>query len=375
MAPEVIEQSGYDFKADVWSLGITAIELIHGEPPNAGKHPMKVLMEIPKMPAPRLEGNQYSREFKDFVAKCLVKDPEQRPSAKELLKHKFIRSAGRTEALQELILKRQEWEAGLEKKETLKYYAETLRNIKLPVEEEDDDWVFDTVKAAPTVQHTQKRRKVMATRNQEDMSDEKTLGTVNELNVSQHSTMRRLPEPSLPPSSTPSAHRSMKKRISSGQQKQPLGVNLSFGNSPSTVRQFRRVSPTAIEKDRLDKETSSTASSLSSSKLRASAQTQSSDTENMPPPAPPPPTRNHAQDYSRSSSTSAYVTRCTSTNSTISSSDPPSSSACSKEAVLGRLLYSSAVGLSCQEVLNTTADSTKRDALARLAERFPISRW
>jgi len=94
MAPEVIQEVGYDVKADLWSLGITAIEMAEGKPPYSNIHPMRAIFMIPSRPPPRLtEPEKWSKDFNDFVAQCLTKNPEQRPNATDLLKHSFIGKA------------------------------------------------------------------------------------------------------------------------------------------------------------------------------------------------------------------------------------------------------------------------------------------
>ncbi|TYG90485.1 hypothetical protein ES288_A12G185900v1 [Gossypium darwinii] len=91
MAPEVIQESRYDGKVDLWALGISAIEMAEGLPPRAAVHPMRVIFMISIEPAPMLEDKEkWSLVFHDFVAKSLTKDPRLRPTASEMLKHKFI---------------------------------------------------------------------------------------------------------------------------------------------------------------------------------------------------------------------------------------------------------------------------------------------
>eukprot|EP01099_Mayorella_cantabrigiensis_P004921 TRINITY_DN3791_c0_g1_i1.p1 TRINITY_DN3791_c0_g1~~TRINITY_DN3791_c0_g1_i1.p1 ORF type:complete len:405 (+),score=100.11 TRINITY_DN3791_c0_g1_i1:138-1352(+) len=91
MAPEVILETGYDQKADIWSTGITCIELAETKPPYYDIHPMRAIFIIPsKPPATLQDKDKWSSDFHDFIAKCLTKEPENRPSAEELLKHPFV---------------------------------------------------------------------------------------------------------------------------------------------------------------------------------------------------------------------------------------------------------------------------------------------
>jgi len=104
MAPEVIQEVGYDEKADLWSLGITAIEMAEGKPPYSNIHPMRAIFMIPSRPPPRLtEADKWSNDLNDFVAKCLIKNPESRPVANDLLKHPLIGKAKTSTVLTPLI--------------------------------------------------------------------------------------------------------------------------------------------------------------------------------------------------------------------------------------------------------------------------------
>ena len=321
MAPEVIQQAGYDFKADIWSLGITAVELIHGEPPHANTHPMKVLFLIPKAPAPRLEGDSYSREFREFIAACLVKDPDRRPTAKELLQYRFIRNAGQIEHLQELMHRRQLVDYTNGQTQHPKYYEETLKPMS-GVSEKVDDWVFDTVKASTVIQPqlTQKRsektkkERIVSQSSVFDETTEPPEEMMSRLTINKSSNPMRSPPQTV-------RHMTMKRRSSAAgaaspakrrasAQKKPLAPSTSFGNSPSAAKPFRRINsnPHDIYDD-------------------------SSDFSNN---------ENHK----------------------------PTPDVVSKEALLGRRAYSKAIDHAFQETYAQTANQTKREAIANVAQAW-----
>ena len=110
MAPEVVlcetfRDNPYDFKVDVWSMGITLIEFAQMEPPNHEMSPMRVLLKIQKSDPPKLEQpSKWSKEFNDFVSTCLIKDPKKRPTCDELLKHQFINCTLDSKPIRDLLL-------------------------------------------------------------------------------------------------------------------------------------------------------------------------------------------------------------------------------------------------------------------------------
>lgn len=216
-------------------------------------------------------------------------------------------------------------------------------------DEDDEDWVFDTVKA-PTIKgrgpgpekpKDPKEPDYIAWDEEdleEDFDDPSQL--MNDMHISTppalpqpvaSSTVRRTPvadrSPSVRRLNSTSSNTNTTRRRTSG-VKQPLGVDLSFGNSPSTVRQFRRLS------DKL------------------------SNTSDVP---------SSPHYFPGAGAAAASPDENASPSPTTLFSEPQNNS---KEVQMGRRVYSKAVGLSCQEVLATTADQEKRDALSRLAEAW-----
>ncbi|KAG0380538.1 hypothetical protein BGX24_007568 [Mortierella sp. AD032] len=153
MAPEVIrEGQTYDFKADIWSLGITIYEIATGNPPFADKDPMRAVTLIPKSRPAQLEGD-WSPSMKEFVALCLHEEPNERPSAEDLLKTKWIKSTSKSPLtlLKDLVAKFEQHkiEAALNKEETSSDIDIDQELEGFDMEVDPDAWRFDTAKTLP----------------------------------------------------------------------------------------------------------------------------------------------------------------------------------------------------------------------------------
>uniref|UniRef100_A0A8C4IN45 non-specific serine/threonine protein kinase n=1 Tax=Dicentrarchus labrax TaxID=13489 RepID=A0A8C4IN45_DICLA len=165
MAPEVIacEQQydySYDARCDVWSLGITAIELADGDPPLAEMHPVKALFKIPRNPSPTLRNpEQWCRSFNHFIGQCLIKDFEARPSVTHLLEHPFIKQVhDKDVALQQQLaaLIQEQQEAGCKTK--TKHERINTRKTLIIQSCPDDDLVnLEFLDEEIIINHLQKR--------------------------------------------------------------------------------------------------------------------------------------------------------------------------------------------------------------------------
>ncbi|XP_043085593.1 myosin-IIIb-like isoform X1 [Puntigrus tetrazona] len=165
MAPEVIacEQQydySYDARCDVWSLGITAIELADGDPPLAEMHPVKALFKIPRNPSPTLrQPEHWCRSFCHFIAQCLIKDFETRPSVTHLLEHPFIKQAhGKDTSLRQQlsVLVREQQDVGSRTK-TRHERINTRKTLIIESCPDDDLVNLETLDEETIITHLQRR--------------------------------------------------------------------------------------------------------------------------------------------------------------------------------------------------------------------------
>ena len=104
MAPELIRGHEYGTKVDIWSLGIMIMEMAEGEPPYMEFPPLRALFLITTKNIPGLKDNKWSANFQDFLRQCLCKEPEKRPSAEQLSRHPFLKSACSSEEFLTVVL-------------------------------------------------------------------------------------------------------------------------------------------------------------------------------------------------------------------------------------------------------------------------------
>jgi len=140
-------RNDYDYKADIWSLGITIYEIATGEPPLINLNPMKALHLIPHLVSPRLEG-KYSKSLKTLIGSCLSNTPAERPSADELLKKSFVKAAKKgVTILMDLIVRLQKWNDDYSDSEYSDFDGERRNSIKFDEKEDSEQWVFDTIRS------------------------------------------------------------------------------------------------------------------------------------------------------------------------------------------------------------------------------------
>jgi len=185
MAPEVILGKPYGALADIWSLGITAIEMAKGRPPLSHLKPMTVLFKIPKQQPPILLGN-YSEELKEFVELCLQKEPDERPKANQLLETQFIRSAKSTQFLTELT-------KTLNSNKVVSQFIESSDGDTKEDEEDEEDWAFATIKP---IGKTPYNKPAEDTKPVEDTKEESEEEVSDDDFTPDFSTMVRRPPPS-----------------------------------------------------------------------------------------------------------------------------------------------------------------------------------
>ncbi|XP_008677326.1 uncharacterized isoform X3 [Zea mays] len=213
MAPEVLQPgTGYNFKADIWSFGITALELAHGHAPFSKYPPMKVLLMTLQNAPPGLDyerDKRFSKSFKEMVAMCLVKDQTKRPTAEKLLKHSFFKNAKPPELTIKSILSglpplwdrvkalqlKDEAQLALKKMPSSEQEALSLSEYQRGV----SAWNFDIedLKAQASLIHDDEPPEIKEdediARNIEDLSSRNHLGKsfANECNSSEAATTRR----------------------------------------------------------------------------------------------------------------------------------------------------------------------------------------